>query len=112
MTRRIIATCFVVHSDEREYPEQKRSIGRTKTHPVSYLLLPVLLGLHPDSLNLLFYLINFFLVAAAFVVGYLGAELVNLLLLFPVGCFQSEGEADLWLVMLAGSGQYMVVSSS
>ena len=89
MTRRIIATCFVVHSDEREYPEQKRSIGRTKTHPVSYLLLPgVLLGLNPDSLNLLFYLINFFLVAAAFVVGYLGAELVNLLLLFPVDVFE------------------------
>ena len=77
-----------MHSDERESPEQKRSIGRTKTHPVSYLLLPVLLGLHPDSLNLLFYLIDFFLVAAAFVVGYLGAELVNLLLLFPVDVFE------------------------
>ena len=43
-----------------------------------------LLRLRPDGLDLSFYLGDFLLVAAPFVVRYLSGELVNLLLFLPV----------------------------
>ena len=48
------------------------------------LSLPSLLRLRPDGIDPFFYLGDFFLVAAPFVVRYLSAELVNLFLFLPV----------------------------
>ena len=41
-------------------------------------------GLGPDGSNLLLYLLDFLLVSASFVVGYLGFQFVDLLLVLPV----------------------------
>ena len=59
-----------------------------------------LLGLRPDALNPFFYLGDLFLVPAAFVVGYLGSELVNLLLFLPVMMFGEAREKRLAKICL------------
>lgn len=47
-------------------------------------------GLRPDCVDLLFYLGDFLMFAASFVVGYLCVELVNLLLILPVWFYISQ----------------------
>ena len=59
-----------------------------------------LLCLRPDGIDPFFYLGDLFLVPAAFVVGYLGSELVNLLLFLPVMMFGEAREKRLAKICL------------